>query len=306
MAGVAIQPEPIAVEEEEATDERAEWRQSQRQSQTVSAVADFSAPYEDDEPEYDPEEREEREERPRRKGKNYVDEEEQAAKNGGFATILIVTLLCLCAALGIALGVAMSNRTIVVPAVSKVVDNQTGLTVRTDKDLIYFDPVVVYDKPVRDDVLLINSFDEIVVAGADGKLIGITPPDPNKPEKGLDLNAQPFHFRTLPDPPLPPSPKTETAVKSKPAILVAFDPSLNRYQNDPDTKCIFKYDSSGIRKLTNIGLKRVIALTRMVVDKQGDVYIIDGHELKRIQAHESTDQIREDNENVKKGIKVTH
>ena len=325
LGGAEIEPELIRDEEEDATDERAEWRQSERrlerqtpQRQAMETTA-FTAPYrngrEADEEEEDEEETEydaPASPRRRRSRKGTVDEEEREAKRGGFATAVILTLLCLLAATGVALGIALHSRTIVLPPKKNVIINPNssgdGLNLRTDKNLNYFDAADIYGGTVRDDVLQLTEFGNVIVATPEGRLLSLTPPDDLKRNNPKTIEDTYYHATKLSDPLLPPLPKPvksakpndATAPNSKNApVVIAFDLSDNRYQYDPATHNIFKWDQTGTRKHSDIGLNRLVSPTRMVIDSKGGIYLIDQHKIQYIQANESTDQVILDNERLK-------
>jgi len=152
---------------------------------------------------------------------------------------------------------------------------------KTDKDLQYFDPEPLYEKPVRDTILQIGENGNLIVAAQDGTLLQVSP-DGMKATK-------------LPDPKLPPSDKPEgEAKKPKGRLCIAYDASGNRYQTNLATKCIFKYDASGTRKKDDIGMTRVMAPTNMVIDRSGNIYLIDEHHLKKITAYDSHQQMLRD------------
>ena len=106
LEGAEFAPEPIRELEEDPTDERAEWRNSGRQAMETTAFAaprreEYDHENEDAEDDYDAPSP-----RRRRRSREAEDEEERDARNGGFATAVILTLLCLLAAVSVALGVA--------------------------------------------------------------------------------------------------------------------------------------------------------------------------------------------------------
>ena len=327
LAGAEFEAQLLPeLDEEDATDERAEWRKSARQAMETTA---FTAPVRngnsgagsdsansrnrvnsenrnddaDDADEEDEDEDDEDEPRRRRRKRGSESEEARDARKGGFATAAILTLLCLLAVVSVALGIALYARTIVLPAPKIVKMNNDGkggdpFNARTDKDLNYFDAVEIYPKPVRDELLQITDFDNILVVASDGKCISLTPPDEQKASHQQTVEDAYYKASKLPDPPLPPLSKlgaaTKTSVKNAPALLT-FDASNNRYQYDPATHSIFKWDQSGIRKRSDIGQGKLIAPTRMAVNGRGDIFLIDQHKIEVITASESTDQINTDN-----------
>ena len=144
-------------------------------------------------------------------------------------------------------------------------------------------------------MLQINEFGNILVATADGKLISLTPPDETKRNNQKTVEDTYYRVSKLPDPPLPPVAKPDKSSGKNTPVVLAFDASDNRYQYDPATHNIFKWDQSGTRKRSDIGLGKLIAPTKMAVDARGDVYLIDEHKIKCVTAYESTDQIKMDN-----------
>ena len=324
--GVTLAPETIipAETEDDPTDERVEWRKSARQSNMDREPAAFAAPLfaapsfapddeddeEDSEPENDYTEPAPRRRRSRKRGRSAAEEEEILARKGGFATAVILTLLGLLMAVSIALGIALKYRTVILPPERKVfvspngpTGGNNGLEIRTDKNLLYLDPVEIYHGPVRDDVLQITDFGQILVATPEGRLLSLTPPDQAKANNQQKPEDADFKVAKLPDPTLPPAPKPGRDAKPGYPICVAFDASMNRYENDSASHNIFKYDSSGTRKRSDIGMARVMAPTRMLVDARGDIFLIDGHKIKRIVSYESSEQINLDNQKLKEGGK---
>ena len=325
LAGAEFEePSLPELDEEDATDERAEWRKATRQSMETTAYAapprngangnsgnsgvgrsgGSGAAYRRDEDNAD---EEENEPRTRRRERESEDEEARDARKGGFATMLILTLVCLLAAVSAALGIALHSRTIVLPA-PKIVNvkndgnGNDSLNLRTDKDLTYYDAAEIYPKPVRDDLLQVTEFGNILVVTAEGKCVSLTPPDDQKVSHQQTLDDFYYKAAKLPDPPLPPLPKADSAAKpggKNASFLLAFDASNNRYQYDPATHSIFKWDQSGTRKRSDIGLGKLVAPTRMALNPRGDIYLIDQHKLKIITAYESTDQINTDNANLR-------
>ena len=319
LGGAEIEPEPLRDEEEDATDERAEWRRSEQKSgqkpdqkyeRQVMETTAFTTPYrngseadrdEDEDEDYDA---------PapaRRSRKGTEDEEEREAKRGGFATAVILTLLCLLAATGVALGIALNSRKIVLPPEKKVfIKPDSGgnpLDLRTDKNLNYFDAADIYGGTVRDDVLQLTEFENVIVATPEGRLLSLTPPDEQKKNNPKTVEDTYYRAAKLADPLLLPLPKTAkdapTAASKNTAVIVAFDASDNRYQYDPASHNIFKWDQSGTRKHNDIGLGRLVSPTRMLIDPKGGIFLIDQHKVKYIQASESTDDIKLDNEKLR-------
>ena len=323
LAGAEFEaPTLPELDEEDATDERAEWRNATRQTMETTAYAAPSrnggngnsansgsdgsgengkngADYSNEEDEED----EEDEPRPRRRRRESEDEEARDARKGGFATMMILTLLCLLAAVSAALGIAIHSRTIVLPAPKNIVVRNDGtggdpLNLRTDKDLNYYDAAPIYPKPVRDDLLQVTDFGNILVVTAEGKCVSLTPPDEQKVNHQQTLEDAYYTATKLPEPFLPPLSKTDSAAKpsgKNAPVLLAFDASNNRYQYDPTAHSIFKWDQTGIRKRNDIGLGRLVAPTRMAINPRGDIYLIDQHKVEIIKANESTDQINIDN-----------
>ena len=322
LGGAEIEPESIINELDDPTDERAEWRRSARQSPARQPMetAAFTAPYlnETDEEDTDEEDEETGDydapappRRRRRRGQT-EDLEAREARNGGFATAVILTLLCLLAATGIALGIALRSRQFVLPPPRNVIIRPNGegdgLRLRTDKDLNYFDATDIYKDDVRDDVLQLTEAGSVIVATSQGRLVSLAPPDDQKKNNPKVVEDTYYRATKLADPLLTPLSKPDKTAKSDGATkpdsknapaVVAFDASDNRYQFDPATHNIFKWDQTGTRKHSDIGLGRLVSPTRMLIDSKGGIYLIDQHKVKYIQANESTDQINLDNQKLK-------
>ena len=148
----------------------------------------------------------------------------------------------------------------------------------------------MYKDNVRDDVLQLTEAGNVIVATQDGRLLSLTPLDEQKKNAQKTLEDTYYPASKLSDPALPPLPKTEKSAKPNgAATLIAFDASDYRYQYDPATHSILKWDQSGTRKRSDIGLGKLIAPTRMTVDARGGIYLIDEHKIKYIDAYESTD-----------------
>ncbi len=299
---------PFSELPEDATDERSEWRSTLKSEAPAegfvttpvrnfdSASPEASRPAKRSAERPAPpleEESEEEEEAPqsgRSRRKRVSDEEieERAAKSGGFLRAVCVLLLSLTIGMGIALSAVLQSRGPSVPLkigpathTNEDVDlnASTEGPLRTDKDLFWEDPETFYDQPVREDLLLPLSTGEMVVAHPDGKCYRIS-------QKGK--------ASLLPGPDLP-----KVSDKVKPDALTVFDPSGNRYQYNPKTKHIVKYDASGAIVKNDIGRASFVAPTRLAMDRDGNLFALDEHRLKQLKAYESGTQIKQDYDNKK-------
>jgi hypothetical protein len=284
---------PEREEEEEDTDPTAEWRTARRQNGSRARTTSLPEPiasadedeeayaddsYEDDEEAYE----ESRYERNRTAVR-------QAEGGVGLATILCLVLLLVAIAEGIALYLALTNRKITPPVITNVpVQDEETFSLPTDKPLNYGLTETLSKSPLRDDFLLVEASQSVLVVAEDGKLLRIT-------RKGK--------VAPLPGPPLPAPSKTETAPYSRrhenpkpaPPPHVTVDNSGNAYRVNPATKCIEKYDTRGTRVAADIGKGSLTAPAALAVDKYGNLFVIDAHRLKKIQAIDALNRPVEEN-----------
>ena len=322
---VSISPVPEAHSlhdlPEDATDERADWRNGLPKSQNTKGRTDGFVPTpapdfrpsEDsnsrnrslrppvesldqtrsrsrDEDDFDSEDEEDeapRSTRTRKRRPSAEEIEERAAKGGGFLLSVCILLGFVTVGMGIALTVSLQSRTATptptiappTPANSEQdIANLEG-ALRTDKDLLWNDPETLYDKPVRDDILMTTYTGDVIVAHPDGTLYSV-----NKDGKAT----------LIPGPALPKP--TEAA---KPDALTVFDWSGNRYTYNPKTKKITKFDVTGSVVRSDIGGIAFVKPTRIAISRRGDIFTLDEHRLKRLLSLETSEQRDLDNKTLR-------
>ncbi len=146
----------------------------------------------------------------------------------------------------------------------------------TDRPLTYPLVKLIYaKKPLWDGLLQIAPDDRLLVVTRDGQKLLVTHGG-TATELG-DPNTK-----------LPPAVAVHDAESipfAKPVLpAVAFDASGCRYELNPVTKSIDKYDASGAPLLANIGKQLLHSPAGIAVDKSGSIYVIDSHHLKRIES----------------------
>ena len=125
----------------------------------------------------------------------------------------------------------------------------------------------------------------------DGKLLAVT-------TAGEELAISPEGVPTLlgntaarPVPLMQPIKRKDGSEKPAPILpMLAVDESGNRYEFNPTTRAIDKYDPAGVILAHNIGQGGLQAPANLAVDKSGNIYVIDGHVLKKIAAVPDTGQ----------------
>ncbi len=81
------------------------------------------------------------------------------------------------------------------------------------------------------------------------------------------------------------------SIKPPPIVpMLAVDVSGNRYELNPATRAIDKYDPSGVIQVHSIAQGALQLPTNLTVDKSGNIYVIDNHILKKITAVPDTGQ----------------
>ena len=139
----------------------------------------------------------------------------------------------------------------------------------TDKNLIYSEPMQVFDIPVRDAPLAIDRDGKPLIVTREGALARI------EERKTLILPNQ--------SPPIPVS-----TAKPSNALVVAMDASGNRYEFNPNVKNpgIEKFNPEGNRVEEGIGGKTIRNVSAMSIDESGNIFVIDNHYLLKITADE--------------------
>ena len=150
---------------------------------------------------------------------------------------------------------------------------------RTDRELFYGQPTLLLSKWVREAPLVIDSTDHPIVLSQEGNLLQVDP----KTRTAKSLVNQ----TKVPPPPRGRDEDPKTDLSS--SVSIALDASGNRYQIDPAAKVIDKYSPEGTRKMPDIGKGLLDAPTALAVDSQGNLYVIDAHHLKRIEAGEKSE-----------------
>ena len=147
----------------------------------------------------------------------------------------------------------------------------------TDKPLSYRNPVVLYAKPdLWEGILQVMPDGRLLVATSQGQELAITSRGTATPLLHTDIAPPPFARPTRRED------GSIVPVRIVPAI--AIDASGYRYELNPKTKAFDKYDPSGTLLLPDIGKGLLKAPANVAVDKKGNLYVIDGHRLKCLQA----------------------
>jgi protein phosphatase len=287
-ANGTARPEPAAVEEEdeEDTDPEQNWRtQARRQEPAAAVTAPIPDRYEepapdDDEDAYDDEEYDDA---PRRSQRERAAEEQETLGGGGLVMVLLILLAFLAVAEGIALYIASANRKVTYSTINVASSNtpiSAPLTMAptTDKDLVYAEITTVYKQPIRDDILVMDSDNTMIVVTKEGKILRLTPQGVATPLGVLmgDSSAG------------------RKAGDNAAKVYVALDASSNRYQSNPTTKSIDKYTIGGTRVVSDIKKGELKAPAALAVDHSGNIFVIDDHILKKIEATLSANQYEQD------------
>jgi serine/threonine protein phosphatase PrpC len=147
----------------------------------------------------------------------------------------------------------------------------------TDKPLTYKNPVAIYTKPnLWEGVLQVMPDGRLLVVDSKNHEFAVTSGGTVDPLPQTDIRVPALLRPTLR------GDKTLKPVPIYPAI--AIDASGYRYELNTGTKAIDKYDLSGTPLLTDIGKGKLRAPANLAVDKRGNLYVIDGNQLKLIEA----------------------
>ena len=142
---------------------------------------------------------------------------------------------------------------------------------RTDLPLSYGKPKLMLRTAVQDNYLLVEPRGSLIVVDADRRLIRVTT-DKKAPLPGLSLPATTSSQI---------NPATSLRVRP---IYMTVDASGNRYQTNPVTRTIDKFNPVGTRIMEDIGKGLLSAPASLGVDTLGNLYVIDNHHLKQLLA----------------------
>ena len=125
---------------------------------------------------------------------------------------------------------------------------------------------------LRPDPLRIDSEGYLIAVGQDGAVLrispfGLTTAFPGSPAEAS--TERPGH-------------KPGAGASPKSRIYMAIDASGYRYQTDAKQLAIQKVSPAGTRVAAAIGRGSLDAPADLVVDRDGNIYVIDNHMLKRI------------------------
>ena len=153
----------------------------------------------------------------------------------------------------------------------------------TDKPLIYKNPVLLYTKPnLWEGVLQVMPDGRLLVVNSKNQEIAVSPGGTATPLPLTDIQVPAL---------LKPVIRRDGTLKPVPIYLaIAMDANGYRYELNTQTKAIDKYNPSGILVLAGIGKGKLKTPANLAVDKQGNLYVIDGNRLKVIQAIPDTGQ----------------
>lgn len=153
----------------------------------------------------------------------------------------------------------------------------------TSMPLAYKKPIVLFDR-----MLLWEGALHVM---PDGRLLVVT-------TTGQELAISPVGTPTVlgnaaatPVPLMQPVQRKDGSIKTAPILpMLAVDASGNRYELNPTSRAIDKYDMAGVMMKHNIGQGGLQSPVNLAVDKSGSIYVIDGHVLKKIIATPDTGQ----------------
>ena len=278
----APSPETFLVEEDAPTDPNQDWKRA-----TTRRESRFPAYGLDDEESDSDSDFEEEEARGSARSRNGM---------SGLSLSLIILLLVLVIAEGVALYLAQKNRTVIYPKI-KPLDTTipTGPGGSTEYDVQYVPPMVLYAGPIREYGLAVDGAGNAIVIGKDGRYIRVDPlgkatPLPNmvtEPDtetgSGANRASSGRAARSSAD----------GGTKRPPVIYVA-DTAGNRFQLNFKEKCIEKYNLVGTRKDAGIGKGKLVAPTALAIDPvHNNLYVIDNHQLKYLEALDTEAQFRQ-------------
>lgn len=164
---------------------------------------------------------------------------------------------------------------------------------RTSLPLFYSFPELLSKDKVRPDFLQIGGDGNPIVAAASGRLMRLVKQKGLVPLPGLPTLGQ------APEASAPPPATSrrrrnpapvESAAPAPPAV-VAFDLSGNRYQSDPKSKSLWKFDGQGTRVYSDIGKSKTTPPSALAVARSGDIFYIAAGALYRISAYESENEV---------------
>lgn len=137
----------------------------------------------------------------------------------------------------------------------------------------YNAPKQVMETPVLPDILQISAKGNPIVATLDGSLQTFLMAQKRLLPLG-DLIPK------LPKAPLP----SKHSARGKSHADVYCDASGNLYCLNPETKCIETYTSTGTRTNHDLGKGSLVAPTKLIVDSNGSIFVIDDGHLKVLTA----------------------
>lgn len=153
----------------------------------------------------------------------------------------------------------------------------------TDKPLAYEHPLPLYwHLPLWEGALHLMPDGRLLVITTKGQELAISPDG----TASIVGNAA-----AIPLPLTQPVKRLDGSLK--PASISPFvtvDASGNRYELNPITRAIDKYDAAGVMQAHNIGRRALQAPSSLAVDNSGNLYVIDTHVLKKFVAVPDTGQ----------------
>ncbi len=166
---------------------------------------------------------------------------------------------------------------------------------RTTLPLFYGVPELLAKNRVRADFLQTGADGNPIVAASNGRLMRLVKRIGLKELPGLPTLGQSTAEIT-------PKPTTnrrrrnnddnsENATPPMPPTIAAYDLSGNRYQSDPKSKSLWKFDTQGTRISSEIGKPKVTPPSALAIARSGDIYYIADGYLYRISAYESENDI---------------